>query len=140
MRNAQKVAALEIIIDLPIGFPINNIISLSSIQIYAKKVVLKNFMARKLYEVHLEYIYIIRIARRFQSRASKLFGQSAMDLFEGKRETSVLLKAINTLHEGQDGLMNLGKLIGSVVSQPRVCPHPLMQSSIFSQDCLPHVV
>ena len=63
-----------------------------------------------------------------------------MDLFEGKRETSVLLKAINTLHEGQDGLMNLGKLIGSVVSQPRVCPHPLMQSSIFSQDCLPHVV
>jgi hypothetical protein len=43
-----------------------------------------------------------------------------MEFFEGRRETSVLLKAIANLHDGQDGLLNLGLLIGQHVIAPRV--------------------
>lgn len=43
-----------------------------------------------------------------------------MDMFEARRETSLLLRAVADVHDGQDGLVNLGKLVGSVVSQPKV--------------------
>ena len=39
---------------------------------------------------------------------------------ESKRETSFLLRTIEELHAGEDGLENLGKLVGSVISAPRV--------------------
>ena len=43
-----------------------------------------------------------------------------MELFESRRETTVLLNAIADVHEGQDGLVNLSQLIGKEVSAPRV--------------------
>lgn len=43
-----------------------------------------------------------------------------MEFLEDKRQTSVLLKAIADLHDGQDGLLNLGLLIGQHVIAPRV--------------------
>ena len=43
-----------------------------------------------------------------------------MEQFESRRETTVLLNAIADVHDGQDGLVNLGQLIGSRLSAPRV--------------------
>jgi hypothetical protein len=43
-----------------------------------------------------------------------------MEAFEARRETSLLLRAVADIHEGQDGLENLGKLVGAVVKAPRV--------------------
>ena len=43
-----------------------------------------------------------------------------MEVLEARRETSLLLRSVADIHDGQDGLVNLGKLVGSVVSQPRV--------------------
>jgi hypothetical protein len=50
---------------------------------------------------------------------------------ESKRETSVLLRAIEELHAGEDGLENLGKLVGSVISAPRVNLSRLSFSHVF---------
>ena len=50
---------------------------------------------------------------------------------ESKRETSVLLRAIEELHAGEDGLENLGKLVGSVISAPRVDLSCLSFSHVF---------
>ena len=41
-----------------------------------------------------------------------------MEDLEKVRETSVLLSAIEDIHAGQDGLVNLGQLIGNIVSAP----------------------
>ena len=45
---------------------------------------------------------------------------SMVEETESKRETSVLLRTIEELHSGEDGLENLGKLVGSVINAPRV--------------------
>ena len=42
-----------------------------------------------------------------------------MEHIQRKRETSVLLRAVEELHAGQDGLVALGQLVGSALSAPR---------------------
>ena len=66
-------------------------------------------------------VIVLRVLVYSCVRAACLIYRS-MEHFEGKRETTVLLRSIAELHEGQDGLVNLGKLVEcNNVRPPSVC-------------------